>query len=102
MLETANEIGEQDEAAARKAAAWVSAAIEAVARAPAAIQTELALGGCAAHQLHARLAELQRAAGEGGLAAESYEAASEAALEAGKAKLAMKYSGLAAECAPDE
>ena len=53
--------------------------------APPSQQTELALGGCAAHQLYERLAELQLAAGDEAKAGES-AAAAEAAMEAGKAR----------------
>jgi CO/xanthine dehydrogenase FAD-binding subunit len=81
---------------------WVDAALVAVEAAPADEQASLALGGCAPHQLLTRKAELQLAVGEPAAASETYEAASEAALEAGKTKVAMRLQALAAECAPDE
>ena len=59
MLELANTIAASSvDGAAEAAAAWVQAAIGAVERAPASLQTELRLGGCAAYLLLQRLAEL--------------------------------------------
>ena len=85
-----------------RAAEWVQAAIHAAASAPPSQQTELALGGCAAHQLYERLAELQLAAGDEAKAGESYAAAAEAAMEAGKAKAAMKLQMLAEQYAVED
>ena len=115
MLECANELasaagetassrgaGGEERPAAEVALEWVESAIAAVAAAPAAEAAQLALGGCAAHQLLERKAELLLQLGRPAAASESYEAASEAALEAGKAKIAMRLQAKAAECAPEE
>ena len=53
-------------------------------------------------QLHTRHAEICKQLGDLAAAAASYEAASEAALEAGQPKLGMKLQALAEGCAPDE
>ena len=100
MLETANDIAAAGEdGATNRAAAWVQAAIDAVGRAPAALRTELQLGGCAAHQLYERLAELQLKDGDEAAAGSSYESAAEAAMEAGKPKQSMKLQALAEQYA---
>ena len=101
MLETANALAAVEGGEVR-AAEWVQAAIHAAASAPPSQQTELALGGCAAHQLYERLAELQLAAGDEAKAGESYAAAAEAAMEAGKAKAAMKLQMLAEQYAVED
>ena len=49
-----------------------------------------------------RLAELLADSGDTAAAAEQFEAASEAAMEAGKTKLAMKLSDRAAQLAPED
>ena len=108
MLETANEVaarGGGDEGGgggAALAAEWVQAALDAVARAPPSQQTDLALGGCAPYRLYERLAELRLATGDEQAAGAAYEAAAEAAMEAGKAKVAMKLQALAEQYAGED
>jgi hypothetical protein len=100
MLETANaDAALGGDEALRRAARWVQAAIDAVGRASEKDQAELRLGGCALFQLLQRLAELQADLGDTTAAAASYEAASEAAMEEGKTKAAMKLSALAEQYA---
>ena len=60
------------------------------------------LGGTARYQLLERLAELLADSGDTAAAAEQFEAASEAAMEAGKTKLAMKLADRAAQLAPED
>lgn len=62
---------------------------------------ELSLGGCAVHKLLSRRAELLLGAGDAAAASALYEEASDAAMEAGLAKLGMKYAEKAAICAHD-
>ena len=102
MLEAANNLAASGaNNAPVRAAAWVHAALEAVAKAPAKQQIELQLGGCAPYSLYQRLAELQLEGGDEVAAGESYAAASEAAMEAGKAKIAMKLQMLAEQYVGD-
>ena len=63
------------------------------------LHVTLQLGGCAPYALYQRLAELQLESGDEGGAGESYEYAAEAAMEAGKAKIAMKLQALAEQYA---
>ena len=107
-LAAAGDIGAMLEAADAAAAGggspvgWLKRAVEAEAACSDAVRAELGMAGCARHQLLAKLGDAQRAADELAAAAASYEEAAEAAMEAGKAKLSMKYSALAEECAPEE
>ena len=106
MLELANQLAahEADEAtAARKALGWIDAALSVAAQATSDEEkADLAMGRCALYQLYERQAELCRQAGDDKAASESYASASEAALEAGKAKLAMTLQAKSEECAPQD
>ena len=89
----------------KAAVAWMAAAVRKAEREGDAAQHMLAMSGCASYQLLERLAELQlRELGDEGAAAaaESFEAAAEAPLEAGKMKLYQRLGALAAQHAPDE
>ena len=65
-------------------------------------KADLAMGRCALYQLYERQAELCRQAGDDRAASESYASASEAALEAGKTKIAMTLQAKSEECAPQD
>ena len=95
MVEVANAAAADGRAAA--AAAWVRLALEQEGGGDAA-----GLGGTARYQLLERLAELLADSGDTAAAAEQFEAASEAAMEAGKTKLAMKIADRAAQLAPED
>ena len=95
MVEVANAAAADGRAAA--AAAWVRLALEQEGGGDAA-----GLGGTARYQLLERLAELLADSGDTAAAAEQFEAASEAAMEAGKTKLAMKLADRAAQLAPED
>ena len=103
MLELANQLAahEADEAtAARKALKWIDAALAVAAQATSDKEkADLAMGCCALYQLYERQAELCRQVGDDRAASESYASASEAALEAGKARLAMTLQTKSEECA---
>jgi hypothetical protein len=106
MLELANQLAahEADEAAAaRRALGWIDAALTVAVKATSDEEkADLAMGRCALYQLYERQAELCRQAGDDRAASESYASASEAALEAGKTKIAMTLQAKSEECAPQD
>ena len=106
MLELANQLAahEADEAAAaRRALKWIDAALTVAVQATSDEEkADLAMGRCALYQLYERQAELCRQVGDDRAASESYASASEAALEAGKTKIAMTLQAKSEECAPQD
>ena len=78
-------------------AAWLRTAVARAEETPAQ-----AVGACALHRLLTRLAELHVESGDRERAAADFEAAAEAANEAGNFKLGMKLAERAAALAPDD
>jgi hypothetical protein len=87
---------------ATAALAWLSAAVEKYDASSAEEQATLAQYGCARHQLLQKLGDACREAGQRARAAEAYQEASEAAMEAGKTKISMKLAALAEEMGEEE
>ena len=98
------EMADADAKAGRctEGADWLRAAVETYDAATNEERTNLNQYGCARYQLLQKFAELLKEGGKSAEAAAAYEDASEAAMNAGKAKMAMKLSALAEELAGDD
>ena len=81
---------------------WLRAAVQRFDEAGEEEQTTLTQFGCARYQLLQKLGDACAEAGERVAAGEAYQEASEAAMEAGRAKVSMKLAALAEEMGEEE